>query len=328
MTHSLPPLLSAAIHEILSQHGMKIGELQAAAQDLSTAYRQYHFDQALQAKRHILSYLAVRMPATYAVVKQVLANLPANNIYSLLDLGSGPGTVLWAAQELFPELEEALLIEHHLEMIRTSKELAETVAAQRLRLEWVSKPLESFSHLPAADVVSMSYALGEIPAAHHPALLQKMFTAAKQFVVLIEPGTPRGFQALKAARQVLLAEGGSTVAPCTHDNLCPLQTDDWCHFSERISRTALHRQAKDAPLLYEDEKYSYLIIAKEARAQNNLGRIVKMPLRRSGHVRMDVCDEEGLHKITYSRKSGALYRQAKHALWGDQWNKEIKKDDK
>src|SRR5215472_4178787 len=68
------------------------------------------------------AYLVTRMPATYAAVYAVLREtkerMPALEVRSLLDLGAGPGTAMWAAAEIFGELAQATLIEQSSSFIK------------------------------------------------------------------------------------------------------------------------------------------------------------------------------------------------------------------
>jgi len=61
----------------------------------------------------VLAYAAYRMPATFAVARAVLGQLPVVlpefEPTRLVDLGSGTGAVAWAAVEVFPSLSELSL---------------------------------------------------------------------------------------------------------------------------------------------------------------------------------------------------------------------------
>src|SRR5690625_2078394 len=68
------------------------------------------------------------MPATYAAVHAVLSEvglrLSQGAFQSLLDVGAGPGTVMWAAAQVFPGLEQATLLEREASMMALGKRLA------------------------------------------------------------------------------------------------------------------------------------------------------------------------------------------------------------
>jgi ribosomal protein RSM22 (predicted rRNA methylase) len=94
---------------------------------------------------------------------------------------------------------------------------------------------------------------------------------------------------------------------------------DWCHFSQRIERTSLHRQLKGGELGYEDEKFSY-IVADKSCASPTAARIVRHPRKHSGHVQLMLCTTAGhIENRTVTRSSKAAYKQARKAEWGDIW---------
>ena len=105
----------------------------------------------------------------------------------------------------------------------------------------------------------------------------------------------------------MIGEGGHTVAPCPHDRPCPLPADDWCHFAVRLPRSKLHRHAKSAELGYEDEKFSYAVLARQPVPQA-AARIIRQPQIRSGHVNLVLCERDGVHDRTISRKQGDGYK--------------------
>lgn len=94
---------------------------------------------------------------------------------------------------------------------------------------------------------------------------------------------------------------------------------DWCHFAQRVERTSLHRRLKQGTLGYEDEKFSYLVVAKSS-ALTPSARIVRHPLIRSGHIQLTLCTPQGLQRQTIRRSQGELYRRARQAEWGGGWD--------
>ena len=86
-------------------------------------------------------------------------------------------------------------------------------------------------------------------------------------LVIIEPGTPSNFDLIARIRRDLIASGAHLVAPCPHEDECPMAiANDWCHFSVRLERTSEHRQMKGGALGYEDEKFSVPRVLKAAGA--------------------------------------------------------------
>ena len=106
------------------------------------------------------------------------------------------------------------------------------------------------------------------------------------------------------------------IAPCPHENACPMSGGNWCHFAERLPRTSAHRQLKGADLGYEDEKYSYVVFARQPSALPG-ARVLRHPRKHSGHVELELCRPDGLRREAVSRKQGARYKQARKLDWGD-----------
>jgi ribosomal protein RSM22 (predicted rRNA methylase) len=94
---------------------------------------------------------------------------------------------------------------------------------------------------------------------------------------------------------------------------------DWCHRPVRVARSAAHREAKRADLSYEDEKFAYIVLTREAPRRRAPARIVRKPIRNAGHLHLDGCESGGIKRRTISRSDGPLYRAARDASWGDLW---------
>ena len=74
----------------------------------------------LSGKEEHLAYVLYRMPATYAATHKALEYvkeaLPEFFPKTVLDLGTGPGTALVAALELFPSIERGVGLERNEEV--------------------------------------------------------------------------------------------------------------------------------------------------------------------------------------------------------------------
>jgi len=313
----LPDELREAIEEQVAS----VPGVARAAVEVSDAYRSGEFAVApLKSLAHRLAYLQVRMPATFAacrhVFQKIRVHLPDFAPKSLLDLGAGPGTASWAAVELFPAIERVTLVERDIELLRIGTALAQR--RQPLKdADWIAANLRRFTPEPY-DIVVISYALGELKTTEAQQLVRAAWKAAK-LLVLIEPGTPKAFARMAELRKQLIADGATIAAPCPHERECPLLIrGDWCHFSERLERSAEHRRIKGGSLGYEDEKFSY-VVATRLPVGDRRGRIVRHPMIHSGYVQLQVCGPDDLKQVTVTKSNKDFYRAARKAEWGDQW---------
>jgi ribosomal protein RSM22 (predicted rRNA methylase) len=97
-------------------------------------------------------------------------------------------------------------------------------------------------------------------------------------------------------------------------------TKDWCHFAARVERSSLHRRMKSGELGWEDEKFAYVIFAKDLEMAWAKARIVRHPQIGKGHIKLELCAQAGLELVTISKKQGEVYRRARRARWGDSWD--------
>jgi len=319
----MPLALRGALEREAARY--KLSELQRAHERLSESYRAGaplgRLSPLGDAER--LAYAVARMPATYAacsaVLKAVMERMPAAPA-SLLDLGAGLGSMLWAAERL-PALEAATLLEAD----PGNVQLGQALAAEAEGTEWAALRGADWrigdiasAKLPPCDLVTCSYSLGELSEASATRALQTAWNAAKRMLVIIEPGTPAGFARIRKWRQQLLALGAHMVAPCPHSAGCPMVGNDWCHFAQRVERTSLHRRLKGGSLGYEDEKYSYIAVSKFPAALPS-ARIIRHPQVAPGAIKLELCAQGGLSEVVTTRKNKEQFRRARHAAWGDAW---------
>lgn len=285
-------------------------------------------DSLARTRLDFLAYAAYRMPATYAAVGSALDRaaivLPDFAPRTQRDLGGGTGAAVWAATEVWPELGELTVVERAGAAIEVGRLLAAGASSSAVReTTWQHRPLEVSNPLPAVDLTTMAYVLGELTETAREPLI-RWVAGGSEVVALVEPGTPDGYARIITARDTLLDCGMSVVAPCPHDEACPVAAiaGDWCHFSVRLERTWLHRYVKAGSLGFEDEKFSYVVAAKPSvlPVVRPESRVLRHPKKRKGHLSLTLCTRDGEHaEQTVSKSQGARYRAARRVDWGDEW---------
>jgi len=320
----LPPQLHHAIEQTIARQSNQA--LTKAATELSQSYRapQSQRGAFMTTEAHRLAYLAVRMPATYSancvVFTETQRLLADKNITSLLDMGAGPGTASWSATQTLPTLQNITLIERDANLIKIGKSLASEAENTLLKnANWLQKDLTQTQSFPTHDLVISSYALNELPPSPARHVLQAAWEATRIALIVVEPGTMPGFHLIRQLRDDLINLGGHIISPCPHQNVCPLPTDDWCHFAQRVNRSALHRHLKVGHLGYEDEKFSY-IIASKTPLPLPLSRVIRHPIRRPGNTQLQLCTQEGLQSLTVTRSDKTNWKRVRKTNWGDIWS--------
>jgi len=323
MDVDLPPDLSRVLDDLAQGRSQR--ELARRTEALSQLYRSGGTsDTAVRDAEDALAYAFARMPATYAAAAAVLAALaqarPDFSPRTLLDVGAGPGTVAWAAAQRFPQIARIRLIDRNAPLRALALRLMAASASDALRHG------EYRAGTPAAlgeqaDLVVASYLVGELAeeALEHAA--DALWSCAERMLVVIEPGTPAGFARIRALRAHLIAQGAHVVAPCPHDRACPIVDPDWCHFAQRLNRSRTHRQVKGAALSYEDEKFSYVALAREELARERLpavgARVLAHPRVGKGETSAKLCTPGGIIAATAPRREPARYKAQKGWRWGD-----------
>src|SRR5262249_30887340 len=149
-----------------------------------------------------------------------------------LDVGAGPGTALWAAVDCWPDLAEAMLLEASPIFRACGEELAREADLPRVSWRRADITVETIDCTPR-DLVSLGYVLNELAPAARQSVLKRLWDVTADTLVIVEPGTPAGWERILAARHQLIEAGAHVLAPCPHAFDCPLRAPDWCHFAER-----------------------------------------------------------------------------------------------
>lgn len=310
---SLPDRLQVAVDAWIAAQG---GSRRQGSAALSATYRAGGSSAGID----LASYLVARLPATFAAVARVLEELAARrpdfSPVSLLDAGSGPGTASWAALRQWPGLAGVTFLDSSPAFLDLAIALSRDAPGPLAAAQAVRGSIEAVPQNLASDLVVAAYALAELPLGRAAQIAEGLWRASRQVLVLVEPGTPQGFARLRAARQHLIAQHAVPVAPCTHARACPMAGEDWCHFSVRLARSRAHMHAKAARVPFEDERFAYLVLAREGAPVEGT-RIIAPVLHAKPGLTLRLCEEGGIVQHDVARRDARAYKRARKLDWGD-----------
>jgi ribosomal protein RSM22 (predicted rRNA methylase) len=324
----LPPDLPPGVKIALARlgHGVSrkaVGE-RAAAQ--SQHYRAGGGSQCITTEGDALAYAFTRLPATYAAVTAVFnamgETLPGFAPRTLLDIGAGPGTAAFAVVQAFDSLADIRLIDANAGLRKLALTLmaeADSAALRRAAESGAYRHGDALALLAdakPADLVTASYAAGEIAAGDLARFTRLLWAATAGVLVIVMPGTPDGCATVLRMRADLTATGAHVAAPCPHGRPCPLQSPDWCHFAQRLPRSRDHLQVKGADAPFEDEKFSYVVVSRTP-PRPAAARVLAPPHVTKIAVTAKLCKTEGVVMDTAARRDPDSWRRFKSWRWGD-----------
>lgn len=294
----------------------KISDLILSAKSLTNKYKNESGknERLVTSKIDVISYAIVRLPATFGALSFSLEQIAENitgNVDSVLDIGSGPGTSIIALNSLNIKPKKFVCVEREKAMIDFSKKFVSSEANYINADSTICFPKEK------ADLVIASYSLNELDKNNCFQVLDNMVEASNKYVLIVDTGTPEMFLRMKEIREYLLNKGLYILAPCAHSNKCPIVEGDWCHFTQRVARSRLHKLLKEADVPYEDEKFTFLAFSKSP--VSNIGsRILRHPLITPGMIKLSVCNESGtIENVIITKKNKEVYKAAKKLGAGD-----------
>jgi ribosomal protein RSM22 (predicted rRNA methylase) len=314
----LPAELTAALNAKL--HGLSRTDAAARSDAISKTYRSGGGSIAIRSETDALAYALARMPATYAAVIASLNALqqtrPDFAPTTLLDCGAGPGTASWAAAEAFDSLRSFALLDAN-PVLRT---LALDLTRESHRLAAINYTLgdavAKLNDAKPAELVIASYVINELSDIAREQFVARAWTKTTDTLLIVEPGTPAGWQRMLAARAQLIAQGAHVIAPCPHGHACPLHQPDWCHFTQRLQRSRAHKQLKSAELPYEDERFIYVALSRAPVARRP-ARVLAQPVATKIAITAKLCTPDGVVAAVAPRRDKAAYARFRKLDWGD-----------
>ncbi|KAL7386756.1 hypothetical protein ABVT39_012863 [Epinephelus coioides] len=286
-------------------------------------------------------YMAARLAGGYAAVRRAMNEIkkrdPSFAPQSLLDFGSGLGTVVWASHSCWGNtLKEMVCVDSSGPMNTLAERL---LKGDDENAEPHIKQVYFRQFLPVSpkvqfDLVVAAFTLSELlNGTEREETVLTLWRKTNSYLVLVENGTKEGHQMLMEARDTLLKKKEKTVydnrpasvfAPCPHEMTCPKLVRESvtpCNFQQMYHPLPLpgHNER-------QTEKFSYLILTRTEPAETETegvdwARLTAPVQRRSRHVHCRMCCPDGQLQhlvVTAKKHSRDVYRCARSSDWGDQ----------
>ncbi len=320
----LPISCRLALDEMIEKAAFSQAELRSAVEKMTVSYKEASGAGARLVTRscEVLAYAATRMPATFGAVcaslEATLATLSEEDTASLstvLDLGAGTGAASLAVSAYLPSVN-ITAVEREREMLSVGRRLTEDCNIVWELSDAVAYARQLSMEGKTYDVVIASYMTNEMTDDVRSSLLELLWSITGKLLLLIEPGTKVGSAILRTAKVQLTDMGAAVCSPCPQIGGCPLDADDWCHFTCRVARSKLHKTLKGGDVPYEDEKFSYLALTR-LPCSPAANRILRHPQKDAGRITLTVCTPAGREIKTVTKRDKAQFTAARKAGAGD-----------
>jgi ribosomal protein RSM22 (predicted rRNA methylase) len=324
---NLPQPIVDAIQTVLGRQSTADWVFRAAA--LHERYMQRKKNSAgkyISDQTDALSYIALRTPATYAQIVGALATvkelLPEWQPKTVLDVGSGPGTGIWATTSLWPSITAATAIDQDNNLLLLGKEIL-TTAGLSVDISWKNQDIrKNIADDSSYDVVILANILNELSVSEGEKLLGNCFNRCAGVLIIIEPGTPFGAGiAVSVAKK--LSKAGIVLAPYVHHTIIA-DEEHWLHFSQRfirpdfLRRLRQHmRETSSMASDWEDAKYAYVAVSKFSSEIAAWGRCAGPVRILKGFLTVPVLTKEGIVSIKVLKRDKERYQRAKELRWGE-----------
>lgn len=264
---------------------------------------------------------------------------PPRRRRGLLDWGCGSGTASRRVIEFFgPANFESLALWDH-------SPLAADFAAETARIAFPGLPVSQVTpgYLASVDsvgVLVVSHVLNELAPEQLDAL--RLLARRAETILWVEPGTHEVSRRLGPLREELRATGFRVLAPCTHENECPMfalgNERHWCHFfapppAEIFADSNWVKFGQRAGIDLRSVPYAFIALDRErlpavapvsdpaqvgraatesatAESSPDLSRIIGRPEHFKPYARFLNCDATGLTELELPKRTQpALYKQ-------------------
>jgi ribosomal protein RSM22 (predicted rRNA methylase) len=331
---TVSPIVQEVIDHLMEKEGIPPQRLAEPITELSHLFtkgrsqlnRSYLDHRAIRA-----AYLHYFMPVNLANVQVLLNEMPMpepGRVFSVLDLGSGPGTgalaVLdWWHQLAMPHSLSMITVDSSAPALGQGKALwarycqaAGVTKANLLTHEgdleqqnWVDqvRGRQEFDLIVFANCLNEVYVDAKDPIAMRGDLVREALSLLMPHgtLMIIEPALRSTSRELHQVRDRLLQEKQCSIySPCLHEKSCPalVRPDDWCHEERAWDPPGIIQEIDEQVGFIKDAlKFSYLLLRKDGKTiverRPDLYRVVSELRVLKGEKRAWLCNEQGRQEV-------------------------------
>lgn len=272
-------------------------QLKKAILELSTHYQKANVTTPWESSSQKLAYLCYFMPLNQLRLWATLNRLQQlqfrNSASHIIELGSGPGTSLYALAH-HPYFKNTWASYDGIETSKVARELHHQFEGHlKAHGEFSGKnpQLNLWSELPNQNNLSQSLLIMQTSLNEFEHWPDWIFEA--QEILLIEAGHRLKARISISLREQALQRGFNVLAPCTHQETCPLANSkkDWCHDRFDLLEIDLPTEVKNAwPFERINLSFSYLYLSRQLKPiQQGSMRVIGDPLIEKGKTKQMVC---------------------------------------
>ena len=331
---TVSPLLQRAIDQLVGEEGIPPQKLAEAVTDLSHLFtkgrsqlNQGYLDHRILRAAYLQYFMPVNLGKVQVLLNEMSAPEPVT-VFSVLDLGSGPGTGALAVLDWWHQLA----MPHPLSMITVDSSAAALGQARALwerywksasvraanlqthegdleRRAWVEqvKGRQEFDLIVLANCLNEVYVDARDPIAMRLDLVREALSLLTLHgtLMIIEPALRETSRELHQVRDRLLQEKQCSIySPCLHELNCPalVKPDDWCHEERPWDPPGIIQQIDEQVGFIKDAlKFSYLLLRKDGQTivdrKPDVYRVVSELRELKGEKRAWLCNEQGRHEV-------------------------------
>ncbi|MBX3332325.1 MAG: methyltransferase domain-containing protein [Nitrospira sp.] len=350
---TVSPLLLDAIKELVERQGFSQERLAQAVAKLSRLFTKdrYHLARTyLDDELLAGAYLQYFLPVNLAKIQSLLDEMPTPESiegFSVLDIGSGPGTgalaaLDWWHQQKLPRAVSVTAVDGSSGALRQARQLwdwyCRAANIQEADLQTYEEDLErrawleqirqhgSFDLIILANCLNETYTDISDPIMARTDFVNETLAllAPHGTMMIVEPALRETSRALHQVRDHLLQDRRCTIySPCLHDQNCPALTkpNDWCHEERPWEPPGTIKAIDEEVGFIKDAlKFSYLLLRKDGKTivdrRPDVYRVVSELRELKGEKRAWLCNEQGRQEV------GRQDRLASpHNASFDQWHR-------